>query len=706
MQNAAANTAVSWSLPAGSPGSLDAVSGNTVHYLPPAAGSLSEDATVSITASAGQATQTVNVKLHPSPGVYLVAGRIGGQGNLDGTGSAARFAGLGDITRDAQDNLYAVDYANASIRKISPSGVVSSLPLSQALLQLGTINLVADKNGVLYGANLFGIYKITADGNFSMLAGSQDTSGYADGNGTAARFGSIVGMSFDSAGNLLVSDQKNNVIRKVSPNGAVTTIAGSPGIQGSTNGPLGQALFDTLGRITQDTAGNTYVADNYTLRKISVAGVVSTLAGSPALQNKPVDGVGANAGFGYFSGMTTDAAGNIFIADKEDNGYLIRKVSPDGTVSTLAGNTTYVDPFFNYADGVGIQAKFGLMNGIAADTAGNLFVTDFDNRVIRKISAAAVVTTFAGTSNKGPYTGNGDGTGAGAVFTGPGAVRSDAAGNIFVLDSGMRKITAGGVVTTIPTTINSTGSPDFILQADGSFVADNIFGLIYKVTATGAVTEFAGHDNCASGGSSGFCTPGYTDGTGSAAKFNFPQGLGPDGKGNILVVDGNLLRKVSSTAQVTTLLSFSPDSGKNDANGNSVSYKTKAALVTDPDGNSYITDRSTVSKIGADGKITLIAGQSGQIGLQDGSGAAALFSFPSGIARDSDGTLYVADTGNNAIRKIDTSGKVTTIAGGTGEGNRTGPLPAALRHPYGITIVAPKTLVISADTCVLRIVLP
>jgi streptogramin lyase len=182
-----------------------------------------------------------------------------------------------------------------------------------------------------------------------------------------------------------------------------------------------------------------------------------------------------------------------------------------------------------------------------------------------------------------------------------------------------------------------------------------------------------------------------------------------DGKGNIYFVDHDLatrisaLRKISSSAQVSTLTQFPADSVRDRTDS---TYTPLMALAMDPEGNFYVTDRSTVSKIALDGKVTLIAGMSGQVGLQDGVGAAARFNFPSGIAVDTDGTLYIADTGNNAIRKIDPSGKVTTVAGGTGEGNRLGPLPGALRHPKGIALVSPKTLVVSVADCVLRIVMP
>lgn len=709
-QNPNANTTVSWSLQAGSPGSLDSTSGNIVHYLPPPTGSLSEDATVNIVASVGQATQTINVKLRPSAGVYLIAGLIGGPGTLDGTGSAARFYSTQGMTRDAQGNLFVLDGDYPyRVRKITPGGVVTTVAILPAITQdLGIQRITVAADGMLYLHNTFGIYRITPAGDFSFFAGGNlYQNGYADGSGSAARFNNIVDMVVDAEGNLLVLDVYNYVIRKVSPSGMVTTFAGTPKVQGSSNGPASQASFKSLSAITQDAAGNAYVLDGSTLRKISSSGIVSSVA------------VWDFSKIGNIVGMTIDAAGNFFVAGSLGNQNLVQKISADGTVTKLAGGENNADYTLRYVDGAGAQARFGNLTGIAVDNAGNQFVADINNHVIRKISTTAsggvVVSTFAGTSENGPHAFSVGGTGSAAAFFDSGPLRSDAAGNIFVLDHALYKVAPGGVVSIVPVsggTIGYTylhGIPNFALANDGSFLVSTAVGIIYRVTASGGVTEFAGQNKCYS--AVGPCGGTYIDGTGSAAQFNGLEGVASDGNGNTYVIDGDLLRKISSAAEVSSLFTLATNRNTGLNTGKYSDFIQVRALAVDPDGSFYVTDRSSVNKVSKEGKMTLIAGLSGipgvggMWGFQDGIGTEARFASPSDIVRDTDGTLYVADTGNNAIRKIDTNGKVTTVAGGTGDGNLTGALPGALLRPKGIAIIAPKTLAVSVKGAVLKVLL-
>ena len=258
------------------------------------------------------------------------------------------------------------------------------------------------------------------------LAGA--TKGYADGTGAAAQFNDPWGIAVDTAGNVYVADSGNNRIRKVSFTGVVTTLAGST--LGYADGSGATAQFSSPDGVAVDAAGNIYVADrnNNRIRKVSPTGVVTTLAG---LIFGYADGTGADSQFKNLEGVAVDAAGNCYVADYGNN--RIRKVSPTGVVTTLAGATV------GYADGTGIAAQFSAPLGVAVDAAGNVYVADYGNNRIRKVSPKGEVTTLAGST-----AGYADGTGAAAQFDGPTGVALDAAGNVYVADVNnhrIRKIT-------------------------------------------------------------------------------------------------------------------------------------------------------------------------------------------------------------------------------------------------------------------------
>ncbi len=302
------------------------------------------------------------------------------QGYADDTGAAAQFSGSTGVAVDAAGNVYVADNYNHRIRKVSPTGVVTT------------------------------------------LAGS--TQGYADGTGAAAQCNNPSGVAVDVAGNVYVADWGNNRIRKVSPAGVVTTLAGST--QGYADGTGAAAKFDGPVGVAVDAAGNVYAADSSNRRicKVSPAGVVTTLAGST---KGYADGTGAAAKFDDPAGVAVDASGNVYVADWGNN--RIRKVSPVGVVTTLAGSTR------GYSDGTGASAKFSNPTGVAVDEAGNVYVADWGNNRIRKVSPAGVVTTLAGSTK-----GYADGTGAAAQFSLPKAVAIDGAGTIYVGDHGNHRI--------------------------------------------------------------------------------------------------------------------------------------------------------------------------------------------------------------------------------------------------------------------------
>jgi sugar lactone lactonase YvrE len=298
-----------------------------------------------------------------------------------------------------------------------------------------------------------GIKQSTIGLYFGTLAGTPGSSGSTDGIGSAARFAEPDGIAVDTAGNVFVADTSNHTIRKITSAGVVTTFAGTAGVSGSTDGAGSAARFNAPFGLTADTAGNLFVTDNnnFTIRKVTSAGVVTTLAGL-AGSSGSTDGTGSAARFNYSYGITTDTESNVFVADTDN--FTIRKVTSAGVVTTLAGLAGSIGS----TDGTGSAARFGNLFGLTTDTEGNLFVTDTSNNTIRKVTSAGVVTTLAGLAGS---TGSADGAGSAARFNSPKGLAADTAGSLFVTDTNnctIRKVTSAGVVTTIAGTSGVTGS--------------------------------------------------------------------------------------------------------------------------------------------------------------------------------------------------------------------------------------------------------
>jgi sugar lactone lactonase YvrE len=295
-------------------------------------------------------------------------------------------------------------------------------PADSASFDLAS-DVAVDKNGNVYvadGGN-FVVRKISTNGTVSTFAGSGKT-GYGDGQGVSANFDDPAGLTIDNNGNIYIADPVGGVIRMITPNGYVSTIAGGDGIN----------LFYIPKSLTVTATGDIYVADtfNHLIRKISPAGVVTIFAGSGSPGS--ADGVKTSASFNFPSAIVCDRDQNLYVADAGNN--TIRKITPDGMVTTLAGNG---QPGF--ADGKGSAALFKYPQGIAIDANKNLYVSDGQNNLIRKVDQNGNVTTIAGSSGSGHQ----DGIGRQASFNYPLGLSTDVSGNIYVADDNgrIRKIT-------------------------------------------------------------------------------------------------------------------------------------------------------------------------------------------------------------------------------------------------------------------------
>ncbi|MGN4155884.1 NHL repeat-containing protein, partial [Burkholderia gladioli] len=329
--------------------------------------------------------------------------------------STARFNYPQGVTVDSSGNVYVADSNNATIRKITPGGLVST------------------------------------------LAGVQGVPGYLDGSGTSAKFDDPSAIAADSSGNLYVADTLNNVIRKISPAGVVSTLAGNPtGASGSADGTGSAASFYRPNGIAVDSSGNVYVADtrNNTIRKITSAGQVTTVAGV-AGSTGSTDGSGTSALFNGPASIAVDGSGNLYVGDVSN--HTVRKISSTGQVTTLAGSAGSSGA----TDGTGSNARFGTPLGVAVDSSGTVYVSDSINSTIRKITPAGVVTTLAGTAGT---TGSTDGLGTNAQFDAPFGLFVDSSGYIYVADTSnveIRVISPGGNVNTV------AGAPGVSGAADG-----------------------------------------------------------------------------------------------------------------------------------------------------------------------------------------------------------------------------------------------
>jgi hypothetical protein len=305
-----------------------------------------------------------------------------------------------------------------------------------------------------------------------------------------------------------------NIAPPVTPPGVVT-FAGN-GTAGYKDGTGTAVEFNLPIDIVNDPAGNVYVADqgNNVIRKIALGGIVSTYAGNGTAGYK--DGAALSAEFNAPEGMVIDDAGNLYVSDSQNN--VIREITPNGTVSTYAGNGTQ-----GLQNGSALTAEFAAPNGLAIDKSRNIYVADFLNNVIRKITSGGAVTTYAGNGSPGLQ----NGAAASAEFRTPSGLAADLAGNVYVAEAGnkvIRMITTGGTVSTFAS--NFSGPIRITADVSGNLYVSDSNNTIRKVTSAGVVTTYAGDG-----------TPGLVNGPLLSAEFNTPSGVFIDSFGNLFIAD-------------------------------------------------------------------------------------------------------------------------------------------------------------------------
>jgi sugar lactone lactonase YvrE/CO dehydrogenase/acetyl-CoA synthase epsilon subunit len=637
------------------------------------------------TNTAGPVTDRTNVS--------TIAGS-GTSGFSDGSTASPKFYSPTGIAMAASGNMYIADSQNHCIRKITASGYVTTFAGSGVAGFLnGAANVAqfnipysiavdASENVYVTESTSYAVRKITQAGVVSTLAGKETTSGFLDAQGTNALFAGPKGLTVDSSGNIYVADANNNRIRKITSSGTVTTVAGD-GTAGFLDGQGTAAKFNNPVGVAVTSSGVIYVSDalNNRIRAISNTGLVSTFAGSGS--TGLVNGQGTAAQFNTPRAITVDSSGNIYLVDYNNN--RIRKITNTGSVTTLSGTGA-----FGAVNGVGTIATFKYPEGIAVDASGNSFVADVTNNCIRKITGTGDTSTYAGTAVRGLENGQ---SGTMAMFNSPIAVAVTSTGITYVIDdfnSCIRKVTSNGVVSTFVGNI-ATGYVDgqgatayfnnpkgMVVDAAGNiYVADTFNNRIRKVTSAGIVTTIAGDG-----------TAGYLDGQGTVAKFNNPYGLTIDNAGNIYVADtkNHRIRKISASGAVTTVAGYIL-SGFADGAPTVARFKNPQSITIDnATGILYVADTTNnrIRKIATDGTVSTFAGSFA--GYQDDQGTAAYFNTPGGIARDASGNFYIGDYYNSVVRKISSTGLVSTYAGsGSSEYNDGIGNVASFYFPVGVT---------------------
>jgi len=559
------------------------------------------------------------------------------------------------------------------------------------------LRLASDAAGNVYFSSLHSVFKVDRNGTLTRVAGNGRAGNLGDGGPAASgQLSFPTGIAIDGSGNLFIPDRDAHVVRRVSSAGVISTVAGS-GVAGyrGDSGPATTARLNGPMGVAVDASGNIYIADtgNDTIRKVDAAGNISTFAGTGTRGYQGDGGPAKSAQFNGPEAVAVDPSGAVYIADTF-NGR-IRRVGADGVITTFAG--TGATGVFSGDGGPASSAALSLPTDVSTDSAGNVYVADFGNSRVR-IIAGGIINTVAGRTNGAPLI---DGEAAvNARLEGPTGVAADRSGNVYFVESGLGsgsglavsdyklwKVSTNGILSSFA----GNGIPDF--SADGApasttqlngvtgvavspsgvvYISDTLNHRVRSFTLNGILTTLAGTGQAGFNGE--VVLPGQ-------ARLNRPGGVAVDGQGNWYVADtaNNRVRKVQPGGNLFTIAgngnaSYFGDGGQ--AAKGSINQPESIAL--DAQGNIYIADTldNAIRKVTPSGMITTFAG-TGAAGYSGDNGPAtqARLRLPKGVAVDAAGNVYVADTGNSQIRRIDASGLITTIDTG-----------GALLEPRGVAV--------------------
>ncbi len=606
----------------------------------------------------------------------------------------AQLDGPTALAADRAGNLYVAE-GGGHIRKMAADGTITTIA-GNGVCHGGCYTNGAGDGGPAVSAQLFYPWQIAADASGNVYIGEWNTprvrkistggmistvvgngmSGFSGDGGPAtnAKIGAPWGLAFDNSGALFISDDIPGDdfdpdavrVRKVTPDGIIATVAGigAPGLSPDTGdgGPATSAQFAVSGSLAVDTAGNLYISDYLRIRKVSPDGIVTTFAGNGSLGYSGDGGPAVNAQLNatfYGPALAADSAGNVYLADTGN--HRIRKIAPDGIITTTAGDGG--DCCFSGDGGSAIDAQLYTPAGVAVGSDGTVFIADTFNNRIRQIDSSGVITTIAGTGQPWPESGDG-GQGTSAAVNWPTGIKLDGSGNLYIAEAGnmrVRKLSRNGVITTvvgngIPGYSGDSGSAtnaqlswpkDIAFDGQGNlYVADTANNAIRMVSPAGVITTIAGT------GQSGFSGDG---GAAIAATMNLPSGLAVDGGGNLFIADTNnfRIRKITAAGLITTVAGNGIQ-GRSGDNSPAIAAQltSPTGLAFDQAGNLFIGDGASVRMVAPNGIITTVAGNGTAGFTGDGGPAASAETGAWGLAFNSAGWLYIADPSNNAIRVV------------------------------------------------------
>ena len=658
----------------------------------------------------------------PLSAQYLINTFAGnGTASFSGDGGPALSAGIGvplATAADALGNVYIVDNANLRIRTVDSNGIITTLagngsntdsgdggPAVSAGLN-GPFAVAADSAGNVYVSTGGNRIRKIANGIITTFAGN-GTAAYTGDNGpaTSASLNGPHGIAVDAAGSLYIADDLNFVIRKVS-NGIITTIAGTgaSGFSGD-NGPATSAKLNFPNSVAVG-GGNIYISDyaNNRIRKIDSNGIITTVAGNGSSGYSGDGGPATSATMNSPTGVAVDSAGNLFIADAAIAS--IREVS-GGVINTIVGTGS---GGFSGDGGPSINAVC-FCQSVTVDSTGRIFIADGSSNRVRilgpNLLVPYIIQTIAGNGQH-DFTGDGGPATSAALYS-PRGMAFDSGGNLIFSDYGnsrVRKIDQNGIITTIAgngvnadggdggAPLNaSIGQPSGLaIDAAGNIYVANYTNSRIRKISNGVITTVAGT------GAAGFSGD---NGPATSAKIALPQGIAVDGNGTLYIADeyNNRIRKVTN-GTITTLAGGGNSLG--DGGPATSAQLNQPWGVAANGGNVFIADagNNRIRKVDSNGMITTIAG-TGIAGFSGDGGPAtsAQLSYPTGVAVDAIGNIYIAGFGDSRVRKI-TNGTITTVAGTGLAGYNGDGIPATLaqlNHPTGFLLDSAGVVRVAED---------
>jgi uncharacterized protein (TIGR03437 family) len=618
-------------------------------------------------------------------------------------------------------------------------GAPPPTPAAAASTTIGQPNRVmVDASGNVYISTLNCVFKMTSGGTLTLIAGTSRP-GFSGDGGPAiqAQLNAPQGMAMDQAGNLYIADSKNNRVRIVNPQGFINTFAGtgqvSPG-GANTYGDLGlavNALLHLPAGVAVDNKGNVYIADtgDNLIREVTTDGLIQSIAGD-SYPNYLGDGfLAVNSELHSPEDVAVDSSGNVYISDSAN--AVIREITASTLIiNYIAGSVTAPTtgqitgtPNIGYS-GDGAAANLaGLVTpfGMTVDSTGQVYFVENGDSRVRKIDTKGNISTIAGNGTAG-FSGDGS-AGSNAELNFPTGVAVDSSGNVYIADLvnlRIRKLTSSGTIST------AAGNGNFSYSGDGGqatsaqlntpqavatdsngnlYIADTANHVVRKVTAAGVISTIAGNGTAGSGGDGGAAT---------SAQLHSPQGIAVDASGNNVYVSDTQnarVRRITNGTINTVAGNGTPGFGGDGGTATSAQLNIPAGLALDAAGDLYIADFSNnrIRKV-TNGTIATVAGNVGQGYSGDGLAAtAAELTTPMGVATDSSGNLYIADTGNNAVRMVNAGGFISTVAGNglAGYSGDGGPaLSAMVGSPNGVAVDASGSIYISDGSLFVRKVYP